>query len=82
MAPHMGPESRSSTFPPGRPVSRKAGKLNVLHSILYFFLGQKDPTTPRAPSWKLEFMSAANETALEGKNKTFYCLAAGRYVGT
>ena len=30
MAPHMGPESRSSTFPPDRPVSRKAGKSNVL----------------------------------------------------
>ena len=26
MAPRMGPESRSSTFPLGRPVSRKAGK--------------------------------------------------------
>ena len=26
MAPRMGPESRSCTFPLGRPVSRKAGK--------------------------------------------------------
>jgi len=28
MAPRMGPESRSRTFPLGQPVSRKAGKKN------------------------------------------------------
>ena len=78
MALCMGPESRSCTFPPGRPVSRKAGKLNVLHSIVYFVLDQTDQKKLREPSWKWEFMSTAQEEALEGKNKTFYCLAAGR----
>ena len=74
----MGPEPRSCTFPLGRPVSRNAYKRNVLHSVVYFLLDQKDPKTPRDPSWKLEFMSASREEALAGKNKTFYCLAAGR----
>ena len=45
---------------------------------MYFVLDKKDPKTLREPSWKLEFMSATQEEALEGKNKTFYCLAAGR----
>ena len=65
-------------IPYGQAWSRKAGKSNVLHSIVFFVLDKKDPKTPRAPSWKTKFMSAAKETALEGKNKTFYCLAAGR----
>ena len=65
-------------IPSGRPVSRKAGKWNVLHSIVYFVSDQTDPKTLREPSWKREFMSAPQEKALEGKNKTFYCLAAGR----
>ena len=34
MAPRMGPESRSCTFPLGGPVSRKAGKKKVINSSL------------------------------------------------
>ena len=45
---------------------------------MYFVLDQTDPKILREPSWKFEFMSATQEEALEGKNKTFYCLAAGR----
>ncbi|XP_073228624.1 fibronectin type III domain-containing protein-like [Porites lutea] len=37
-----------------------------------------DPKILREPSWKLEFMSVKQEKVLEGKNKTLYCLAAGR----
>ena len=33
MAPRMGPESCSCTFPLGRPVSRKAGKYPYPHYI-------------------------------------------------
>ena len=54
-------------------------RINVLHrGFVYFILGQTDPKTPREPSWKWNLMSAAQEKAVEGKNKTFYCLAAGR----
>ena len=45
---------------------------------MYFVSNQTDPKTLREPSWKLELMSAEQEEALEGKNKTLYCLAAGR----
>ena len=48
----------------------------MLPSIVYFVLGQTDPETPRAPAWKL--IPAAIETAVEGRNKTLYCLAVGR----
>ena len=44
--------------------------------IVYFVLGQTDPQTPRAPAWRL--IPAAIETAVEGRNKTLYCLAVGR----
>ncbi|CAH3151030.1 unnamed protein product, partial [Porites lobata] len=40
--------------------------------------GQTDPGIPRAPAWKL--IPAAIETAVEGRNKTLYCLAVGRPV--
>ena len=41
MAPRMGPQSRSCTFPLGRPVSREAGKRQVKNSSL----GRKPKTT-------------------------------------
>ena len=44
--------------------------------IVYFVLGQTDPQTPRAPAWRL--VPAVVETAVEGRNKTLYCLAVGR----
>ena len=37
---------------------------------------QPDPQTLRAPKWKL--IPNDNETAVEGRNKTLYCLAFGR----
>ena len=46
--------------------------------IVYFVLDQTDPQTPRAPAWRL--IPADTETAVEGRNKTLYCLAVGRLV--
>ena len=48
----------------------------ILLSLLSHIVGQTDPQTPRAPEWKL--IPNDNETAVEGRNKTLYCLAFGR----
>ena len=39
---------------------------------------QTDPQTLSAPTWKV--LPGSSEIAIEGRNKTLYCLAIGRLV--
>ena len=52
--------------------------LHGVVNFISFYAGAIDPGTPRSPSWKVTPKS--NEIAVEGRNKTIYCLAVGRRV--
>ena len=44
--------------------------------VANFDIGKADLGTLRAPAWRKT--PGSQETAIEGRNKTLYCLAVGR----
>jgi len=50
--------------------------LSQLAKCCNFVIGQTIPDTKSAPDWKVT--PGGTEVAVDGRNKTLYCLAIGR----
>ena len=59
----------------------RSSVITVYIIVFYFFYVWclVDPGMQRAPSWEVNSLSKSLEIAVEGRNKTLYCLAVGRW---